>query len=133
MKQESSCLPLFNSDIGGLGGHSSRGRVGGSLDIFMSFLPLRVLGAVGSPLGGGSGSTPLLTSGTSTVPAGSTGGTSAREAGGGSVPVTGSGLEGGLDGRSLLLDGLLVLDLLLILSFRVAVCVVLASAPFFVS
>lgn len=98
-------------------------RVGSRLDI-LRFLPLGVLGAVGSPLGGSAGSTPLLAGSTSTVPAGSAGGTSSAgggEAGSGSVPVTRGGLEARLDGGGALLLGLLLLDLLLSLGFGVAV------------
>jgi hypothetical protein len=73
-----------------------------------------------SPLGGGGSGTPLVTG--SAVPAG-TGGTS--EASGGSLPVTTSTSEAGLDGSGALLlnaGGLLLLDLLLGLGLGVAVC-----------
>lgn len=99
-------------------------------DLLTRLLPLRVLAGLGTPLGGGTGGGPVLTGGagggTGTVPASSGGG----GASGGGVPVTGGGLEAGLDGGgALLLGGLLLLDLLLSLGFRVAVYTQLARVP----
>lgn len=91
----------------------------------LSDLPLRLLGTgLASPLGGGGGSgtrgSPLIAG--STVPASASSG--AREAGLG-LPVGTSVLEAGLDGSGALLlntGGLVLLDLLLSLGLRVAVC-----------
>jgi hypothetical protein len=106
----------------------------------ISFLPLALLGSLGGPLLGARGGGPVLASaggtgggGTSTVPASSgSGGTS--EAGSGSIPVTTGGGETGLDsGGGLLLstgDELLLLDLLLGLGLRVAVCCFFISLSF---
>lgn len=99
------------------------------------FLPLRLLGTVGSPLGG-SGSTrggPVLTG--STVPTASGGGTAEGTRGGGLPVTTGVG-ETGLDSSLTGLvgaSGLLLLDLLLGLLFRVAVCVMLVGGLFFLT
>jgi hypothetical protein len=85
----------------------------------------RLLGSrLSSPLGGrgrGSGSARLPGGGLGLAPLASGGG---GEAGGSSLPITGTGLEAGLDGnRALLLNAgeLLLLDLLLGLSLGVAV------------
>lgn len=119
---DTTCLPSFSSSSS-----ASKGGVSGSSLRISRFLPLGVLGGVGSPLGGRAGGTPLLASGASTVPASSAGSTgSAREAGSGAggVPVTGGGLEARLDGgRGLLLSGglLLLSGLVLSLGFGVTV------------
>lgn len=142
MRRQTCRLPLPNfsaavkrRDNAAAAVSSSSSVTGTRLDILRA-LPLGVLGGVGSPLGGSTGGTPLLLGGTGAVPAGSASGASgtrsAGEAGGASVPVTGSGLEARLDGsRALLLGGgLLLLSLVLGLSLGVAVCSGLVSCSF---
>lgn len=120
-ESKSRCLPEFSTAV------SRQSSVAGTRLDIPRFLPLGVLGGVGSPLGGSAGGTPLLLGGTGTVPAGSASGASgtrsAGEASGAGVPVTRGGLEAGLDGgRALLLGGgLLLLGLVLSLGLGVAV------------
>jgi hypothetical protein len=87
----------------------------------LRFLPLRLLGSLASPLASRSSrGSPVLVG--STVPASASSGT--REAGLG-LPVTTSVGEAGLDGSGALLlnaRGLLLVDLLVGLGLRVAVC-----------
>lgn len=97
------------------------------LDSSRVFLPLALLGGLGGPLLSARGGPVLSRGGTGTVPAGGGGGGGTSEAGSGSVPVTStSGGEGGLDGNGSLLlsagDELLLLNLLLGLGLRIAVC-----------
>lgn len=83
-----------------------------------NLLPLRLLGGLASPLASRGGSGSPLASG-SAVPL-TSGSSSASETRSG-LPVGGTSLEASLDGGSLLLGGLLLLDLLLGLGLGVAV------------
>lgn len=112
-------LDMVGDMVGELSGVSV--GVGG-----FSVLPLSLLSRLVGPLGGGGGLSsrggPLITS-TVPVAGSSSGGTG--EARSGSVPVTTGLLEARLDGGGALLLNtreLLLLDLLLSLGLRVAVC-----------